>query len=510
MARGDQLLEALERRHLPWDATVGGLLAVLFLAVGSPLGRITHDMAMLLVIAQQQVHGAKPYVDWLETNPPWIHHLLSVPVRLAEASALPLADTYQLGVGVLVALGVLGARRVLLRDGSDPMFRGLILVALVIHAFAVLHAGDFGQKEHLWFLLSVPWVLALVLRDGYGDTPTDQAMYLTFGWAAALGAQIKPHFVAVGLVWLLGLGIWRGRRVWFSPAVIGYVLGGLLGYPLLLLSLPPESVTAIREFYLPVVLDSYARMSTPWTDVLGISALPFAAYITASIAALAGPSDRRFTLPVIALLALSAVQYLAQAKGFQYHRIPLLGFAALTAAGAVHAWHSSDRPVGLSAWMLSILAGVLLCGRALLASEPRIPLMEAIDPYAEPGDPVIVLDSALPPAWPGLLLEGYRSASRWYPSGMPVALAYAGQDPVVLRTLDQAEGMEALYFERLAARIEQDEPVVIAVSNYPGCKFCPDGLSILELIEHNGFRSGAMANYVAVEGAPGFTVFARK
>lgn len=504
MAERDALQVELEGRHRVWDATVAALVLILAVVVVRPPLAPSHDMAMLLEIAHRNVEGAVPYVDWVEVNPPWIHTLLTVPVRLALLLGAPIATTYQLTVVGLVAAGLAAVRWVLARAGAEPIERGVLLVGLVAHALVVADGHDFGQKDHLFFLCTAPWAFALVYLDGRVDDRGGRALLVALGWLAAIGAQIKPHFIAVGVVFAAALAWRREWRLAWSPAAVGYVAGGLLGYPVLLLVLPAESWEAIRTFYLPELLPQYAGLSSDWLEILGISAIPAVLYAVSAGLAWTGRSDKRVVGPFLGLLLLALGAYVLQGKGFQYHRIPPLGFAAILAGLGVIGWHTTERPTAAGAWMTTLLAGAYLLGRGLIAGPPVDPVWDAVDTHAEPGDRILVIDSAVWPTWPGLMTHGYRPSSRWFTVGYPIGLSY---DDASYRTLDRAEGLEELVFDEIAEDLARDEPPVVLVAT-GRCKFCPEGFDLLELVEHNGFLD-ELADYRRVEDAGGFAMYVR-
>jgi hypothetical protein len=507
---GERLLSALETRHGAWDLTISIAWICLAVVVLLPPVQLNHDAALLLEIGRQITEGGRPYVDYLETNPPWVHYLAAIPAGVAAGFSWPVVETFQLLIWLVIGGSVLACRDVLRRAEVAPMLRGLLLLSLICVALINAYAGDYGQKEQVWFALVIPWVLALGLREGTDPRWPGKLWMMGLGVAAAVGAQLKPHYVAVALAVVASLAVTR-RSVSLlrSPAFVGLVLGGL-GYPLLLLGLPDASQHALRDVYLPVVATGYEAYSSPWRDILGISALPFVLYGGAVWAAVRGGVERGLRDPLFWFLAWSSVAYFAQVKGFQYHRIPLLGVSGLICAAAVHAWHRPDRPVGLSAWLVGVSMALFLGIRGGVASPTPTPLFDLVADHAAPGDRVLVIDTAVSPTFPGLVEAGYRPASRYLPS-FPIAMAYdnALSSDSPYRSLEDAPDLERQFFVHLAEDVERHAPPVVLIQQGPDCKACPVGFELPRLLEHNGFMDEHLDSYVRVGEARGIAVWVR-
>lgn len=500
MGLGETILAGLEQRHRVWDVTVALALVALTFAVLRPPFVLNHDAGLLLEVGRQLVEGGRPYVDYLETNPPYVHYVYALPVAVASLLGAPISVTFHILVALALGVTLLACRQVMARAAIPPMTRGLILLALVAHGMVLVVANDFGQKEQLYFLATAPWLLQVAW------SPPGSLRAFLIGVVAALGAQLKPHYVLANLAWLISLvALRREPRMLGGPAVLGFVAGGI-AYPMLLLSLPAESWEAISDWYVPFVARGYAAYNSPWYDILGITSLPVVLY--ASAFAFAWRADRRVVPALGLFLGWGLLAYLSQHKGFAYHRIPLLGAAAILAALAVGAWHRPDRPLGLSAWLVWTCAAFLLVLRAAIATPAPAPVFDLVRAHAPPGARVFWIDTAVPPAYPGLLLEGYRPANRYLPT-FPFAMLYHGAEGPSYRTQEEAPPAEQRVLSELREDLQRWEPPVVVIKR-GACKACPEGFDLLALLEHNGFVEQELAGYRRLGEVNELVVFARR
>lgn len=496
---GDRLVAALAADDRPWTALLATCWAALAVTLALPSTRVNHDLALLLEVGRQVVEGGRPYVDYLETNPPYVHVLHAVPAALAAWSGWPSGGAAHALLAAAVGACALGVRALLRRGGVDPLAAGLVGVSVVAHAWLVLLAGDFGQKEHVVFLATLPWVVSVAL----GAAPAPVRFGL--GVVAALGVQIKPHYVAAALVWLGLVAVSRRDRARdLVPDAAGFVVGGF-AYPALWLALPAASREAMFAWYLPFVARGYRVYDSPWRDVFGISSLPFAVYAAAAWSARG--TDRRLYGPLAGWLALGIAAYLAQHKGFSYHRVPLAGTAGVLGALGVARWHLPDRPLALSAFGLLLAGAAAMVSRGATAPPAADPLFDAIDAHAAPGDRILWLDTQVPPAWPGMLDRRYRPAARYLPGGFPIAMLYADATGPSYRSRAEATADELRVLTELGEDVARWRPPVAVIAHHGSCKACPDGFDVLDYLRHVGFLDRELAGYRLVTTVDGHAIF---
>lgn len=501
-----------------WDAAVVGAWAMLTTSLFLGSVRLNTDMGLLLSIGGRLAAGGEPYVDYLETNPPWIHLLMTVPMGLSSALDTPPHHTYHLLVALLLAVCLWACRAVLLRAGAPKSLAGLCNLALVGHGAITANAWLWGQKEHLVFLLSFPWFLVLAELDGRASPRSsapgrDNLLWACLGVAAAIGCQIKPHYVIVGLIYAGALVAARRRlSLLWSPAFLGYAVGGL-GYPLLFLSMSPASRAAFFDVYLPMVAPGYAAYNNPMWLILAFSLQPFLAYALAATAAWAVRERPAMVQPLVGYLVLGIVAFLVQQKGFPYHRIPLLGVSAWLAAVAVHGAARGYPKLLPAAAIFGLLLPVGLFVKGVWEPPARDLLFEEIERHIQPGEPLLAIDTTVPGVFPGAVERGHRVVNHILPS-FGILYAYADQVPPEAgpryHTLAEAPEVERLLFEQLARDLTEQGVEVVVVRTTHACWTCEGDFDTLALLEHNGFLTGPMAGFEQVAVVDEHTVFVRR
>ncbi|MGE5532346.1 MAG: hypothetical protein ACM3VW_09545 [Bacteroidota bacterium] len=74
---------------LPWPILL--LVIGMFLAlIAAHPDRVNHDSAQHLQIGQMILHGAVPFIDVYDTNPPLIMYLSAIPAGIAQALGVPI------------------------------------------------------------------------------------------------------------------------------------------------------------------------------------------------------------------------------------------------------------------------------------------------------------------------------------------------------------------------------------------------------------------------------------
>jgi hypothetical protein len=438
---------------------------------------VQHDVAMYLQAGQLLLRGQRPYVDFIDLNPPLITYLSAIPAAIAATLRVPIVPTALLLTLAAVAVSLATTRRTLLamfeENRADPLVAEVIVLAL---AYALLlsdlpealdlpypgHPSPdprlsafFGQREHLFLIAAAPFA-AVRLRRWEGGTPSRWGAVLA-GTIAGVGTCIKPPFALV----LLGLELFaflsKRRLSAFRAPELGAVLVAALGYGLHFLFLPAAVKEAWFGRWLPFVLRGYGVFDEPSYGPLLARCWPAAA-VFALVFALRLPEDPlgERTIRAFSTMALGgAALYVAQKKGWMYHAYPERALATVAFAG----WVAGARPFAMmddprgARWVLRVSAerarrgaavAVTLVGAAAALSlalldtskdlerlRQRSQIMRTIASFTNEGDPVLVATTSVWDPYPALTLLGRTPGSRYlwlFPIPMQKAASVPGAD----------------------------------------------------------------------------------
>src|SRR5262249_44547895 len=144
---------------------------------------IHHDCAMYLQSGQMLLDGAVPYVDVVEINPPLIMYLNVLPALAAWLTGWPPIPAFFACVLALVGWSVwqVYAEVQLLIGRAAAM---IVAISWLGFNLVVWGGGVFGQREQLFLLFYVPFLLARSRRWG-GATLSGGSLVL--GVPAGLG-----------------------------------------------------------------------------------------------------------------------------------------------------------------------------------------------------------------------------------------------------------------------------------------------------------------------------------
>lgn len=375
-----------------------------------------HDVAWYLHLGGRILDGARPYVDFVEINPPPVLGFETAVVWLARVVHLrPLL--LQRAVTVLVGLGSAAAVLRLLRGHLDSA-RLALLGCAVLTVVLGLSGYSMDQRDPLGVALLLPYLTALGLGGPVGPAV-----------AAAAGAAVALKVQLVLVVGAAELAAWRAPKR--HLLVLGGVLGALAAASLL-----------VAPAYLPRALQlapAYATYFHVGRENLALDAPLLIAASAATLAILIARGGRRRAdarsetggvARVYAVAAFGAIaSFLVQAKGFSYQFETVKALAALAIAAALIV---TVRRVGKAAvplaGVLGLLVGWFALGRA--RTMIRSPLFErpglerALSRYG-PGARILGLNWALPAAFPLVNELGLRwlspSSSLWVIDGARVA-----------------------------------------------------------------------------------------
>jgi len=321
---------------LSWSA-----LGLVVVAAGLPglwFTPLNHDVACALYYSRRMMAGDRLYRDIVDNNPPLVFYL-SMPIEwLSQRTGLLETQALACALMALTLAVVWLSARVLDLDSRHSAAVRWTLLLSCIAAALLLPARDFGQREHVAFLLLVPYTILCSARasriEGVGRVTA-----LAIGAAATAGFGMKPHFGLVFLA-LLAYVVVR-RRDWRAILTIENVaiVGGLSLYLAFILLWTPEYVTAM----VPLAMQHYGAYTVSMSFLLDdtvvrllVIALLLLVCCTRFVT---GSGDAARIVRPLALVSLVFFGvYLLQVTPYRYHLLPSLGFYVMAVAVAIAAF----------------------------------------------------------------------------------------------------------------------------------------------------------------------------
>jgi hypothetical protein len=457
------------RAHALAAALVTALAAVLaaWVALRAVDPRaFNHDVGWVLVAAERVLDGAEYGRDWLDPNPPGIFWLSTIPVAIARAlGAAPIAV-----FDALVALATLAAlvvsHRILARGWPTLGAPARVALCAVLGTLLTLLPGyDFGQREHLVAIATLPYWLAAA--RALAGRPLGARTGIAVGLVAGVGLAIKPFFGLASLAVEAQIAWTRGARAAARPESLA-VAAVQLAYLAALAAFAPGYGEVARLAW--QVLGAY---DLPWLAFVwnrGTFALALAAIATRSVRATPETSELRGVLGIAALAFWVAA--CAQQRGWAYHFLPtqLCAAALLAVCGA----GALAQPRGLRIAPFA-LAGALLSGVLALAlqvahtgsSRPTpVAGLAGIVRDAAGGAPVLFLSTAVGPAFPVVNVADADWASRisclWPLPGLYSREQWAS-DPFPYRARDAMPAEERALIDAVVEDLARWRPALIFV-----------------------------------------------
>lgn len=422
-----------------------------------------HDVAWVLWGTRRMIEGATWGRDIIEPNPPLAWYLSMPSTWLATKLGLPIAATFQTTVAAAALASILAFDK-LLRDGANSAgYPSRLPTLIAAVTLLILPYRDFGQREHLTLIATLPY-LALVTRRCRGGT-VPPAAALAIGLVAGLGLALKPYFLAVPAL-VEASAMLLTRRWLFPLRAETLAIGGvILAYAAFLLQVERSYVDTV----VPLAQGIYWSFNVPWPNVV----LPILPPLLATAAMVAAARGGTAPLPAIIAAAVVgfAVACLAQQKGYSYHQFPVWAGAALVAAATASATEGVRRAIAHALLAILLLVGALHTASwwrenradGSRAAETRR-IVEAIDLHAAGGRFLAVAVHPYP-AFPAALYvdAGWssRTNSQWFlpavaqlrdGGGDPAALAFAERHARAFILHDLSQDPDLVVIDTNAAR----------------------------------------------------------
>jgi hypothetical protein len=439
-------------------------------------GTLNHDPSFLLIATQRWLHGATLYRDIMEINPPLIFYLTAPAVLISERFAISSSTAFVIFVSGLAAISLIWCWTLLARMKVLTWKSRLVIIAVTFAALLMTPAYNFGQREHLFIILALPYFLSM------GFSPLDLRLSsvekFTLGLFAAPGLALKPFFLAPALLLTITLS-WQQRslRPFLHPANIAIGIGCLI-YGATIVSFTPEYLTTI----VPIGTRIYRYIGLGPDIILDRSVLPL--LLIVAVATLdETPTPLRHSLALFAaILTGLLLAFAAQLKGWDYHLLPFESAAMiLSILAAVLSSHSMrSRPLH---FVLFLLFPILIFARAVYYgryessyADVFVSKLEAINQNWS-GKSILVLTTNVSAAFPLINQLGAKWVGR-YPYQWIIAGALTGRNvPQCMKQQNTCADLKSLL--DFARRTNVDDfalssPDVVFIDERPRKTFLPD------------------------------------
>ncbi|MGE0632508.1 MAG: hypothetical protein AB7O96_08880 [Pseudobdellovibrionaceae bacterium] len=522
------------KNPLQWRIILICLGIALFFANPTLIG---NDQIMLLKAGELLFNGARPYVDFIDQNPPLIYYLNVIPAFLTHLFDLRPGVAFLVLVFLLTLItasllkNIFSASRRFSKDEWKVVDAAWFVIPILL-----ILVKDFGQREHLFALTFMPYFF-LRLHRSEADFSISTTKAITIGALCALMALFKPHFVFVVLVFEIGLLISeRNKALLKSPEVSAFFFTALT-YLLHFLFLPADIFNAYFKELLPLLLKHYHALNKSPLEFLTISRLAFLQLFVLGI--LVGLSWKHLSLRTKKLylfffgitLAAAAI-YIWQMKAWEYQQIPMLYpmvilFLLLT-FNYSHELSDSPRVKRKSFLALSFLFwGMFLWPmidtvRPIFKPRPNTPVREtfsfvqrALSEILSPRDRVVMFTAGSYFMYSNAFYRDYFPGTR-YMSIFPLAFfnnRFEG-DPTQVpqyKTFEQMPPDEQTFVSRIQEDILNNKPQMLAfISMRSEWTYLPYYFDTFKYFETNGSWDKWKSHYELARTQKDVHIYRRK
>jgi hypothetical protein len=446
----------------PWFAI--GALWLAALAYYLTRQYLHPDVSWVLVATERMLDGDQLYRDIIEVNPPLIFYSAVPAVLAAQLAGWPVMPSFVVYVLLLIAASLVLTARILDSTAALPPRRRGWMILAGFFALALLPVTDFGEREHFTAILTLPYVALLSAR--FLDRDCDARLAAAAGLAAGIGFAFKPYFLIVPAALELYLLVRRrSLATAFRPETIGAGLA-IAVYAAAVYLAHPEYFDRIVPYGLLV----YSAYTKPLLNILLQPELPtlLLALMAYAVARVSGRASRSLDAYAIAAGGFF-VAYLAQAKGWSYHLIPVAAFLWMSVAGAGLTPFDTraEAPIRARRLLLVTTAVALACMAlgSMTRGATRSPFADRLAPIVRsiaPTGSLYAFTSHVWVAFPLVPATGLNWASRfpgqWLLPGVVNGLHDA--DPATRKRLEE---VERFVVDAVIEDLERNRPEIILI-----------------------------------------------
>ncbi len=301
-----------------------GLVVIWILAVVFRLPeKISHDPVWLMYVAEQVKSGQVLYSDIVSINLPMSVWLNMPTIWVSEFTGLSAILTFKIFIFAFVLLSLETCRRLIILAKLPHVLFHLVAISFVL---LFCPQGDFGQREHIFTILFLPYLYLVLNRNLKLSVPRWLAILV--GILAAVGICIKPHFLLFPIFLEVFLLIKLKLKTFHRPELPIMILFGA-AYAAYIIVFLPDLVGHV----LPLASALYGTAIERSVFLLfQLSQMQWLSIILLCMVLLTfewtGPESNLLLIFILAILAGLLIYY-SQKKGWFYQLIPAVSFSYL-------------------------------------------------------------------------------------------------------------------------------------------------------------------------------------
>lgn len=286
---------------------------------------IEADTCWLIYAAKNLINGGTYTNNFFDPNPPLIFYLYTPIVLLMkyfrlEISISLLIYMYCISTGSIF-LCYLISKKIFAKD--DKLLMGLFLIFISI-VFLILPVNEFGQREQLSIILTMPYFLTTASRLDKKHLPFIQ--YLIAGLLGSIGFAIKPHFLItlfiVEIYYLFYQHDWLG---WLRTEILTMIVF-FFCYALLIITQYQDYLTIIVPYSIQFLYQKYSS----WQALFLYSVVLFSYAVIYAFIFLYKKIDYHNLSTILCIATIGfLISYYLQYFNWYHHALPAYSTAIL-------------------------------------------------------------------------------------------------------------------------------------------------------------------------------------
>lgn len=182
------------KQPIVYTLILSGLLIFLFGLYLQNSLYMSWDVSWLMEVSRRLLAGGSYANNFFENNPPLILYLYLPPVLLAKIPGISLSFALKAYISLIAFTSLTLCYQQLKSCWPKGQENSLAIFWLMLAViYMVMPIYEFGQREHLFFMLAMPYALLMTNRL-YGHTISNHTS-ISIGLIAGIGFMIKPYFL---------------------------------------------------------------------------------------------------------------------------------------------------------------------------------------------------------------------------------------------------------------------------------------------------------------------------